>query len=74
MMKRKKFQQQKSGKGRTILKTLSWRVIATLVTMSVVFFLTGQIIFAAEIGLLDTLIKLVLYYIHDRLWEIKSIV
>lgn len=53
---------------RTIMKALSWRFIATLITFAVALFVTGQLKFAAEIGLADTIIKLGAYYFHERTW------
>ncbi len=54
--------------GRTIMKALSWRVIATFVTFSVAWIITQELKFAAEIGLIDTFIKLGAYYLHERTW------
>ena len=54
---------------RSIVKTLTWRVIATLVTMSVAWIVLGQVSHALEIGLLDTVIKLGAYYGHERVWD-----
>ena len=53
---------------RTISKALSWRFIATLITFSVAWLVTGKLTFAVEIGVADTLIKLGAYYFHERLW------
>jgi uncharacterized membrane protein len=53
---------------RTITKTLSWRFVATLITFSVAWLVTGKLTFALEIGVADTLIKLGAYYFHERLW------
>ncbi len=53
---------------RTIFKTLSWRFVATLITFTVAWVVTGKLTFAAEIGLMDTIIKLGAYYFHERLW------
>ena len=53
---------------RSIAKALSWRVFATMITVLVVFILSGRLVFAAKIGLLDTLIKLVVYFMHERMW------
>ncbi len=53
---------------RTIAKALSWRFIATLITFTVAWIVTGKLAFAAEIGLADTIIKLGAYYFHERLW------
>ena len=53
---------------RTIMKALSWRLVATVVTFSVAWFITGKLTLAAEISVADTLIKLGGYYFHERLW------
>ena len=53
---------------RSLYKTLSWRVLATLITTLIAFILTNEVTFAVEIGLLDTSIKLVVYFAHERLW------
>ncbi len=54
---------------RSITKALSWRFLATLITFTVAWLLTGKLHLAAEIGLADTLIKLAIYYWHERLWN-----
>ncbi|MBW8035424.1 MAG: DUF2061 domain-containing protein [Planctomycetes bacterium] len=53
---------------RSLIKALSWRILATVITFSVVMVLTGKLEMAATIGLADTLIKLGIYYGHERLW------
>lgn len=55
-------------KARSIAKAISWRVIATLVTMTVVYLVTGRVGAAVEIGLFDTLIKIFAYFWHERIW------
>jgi len=54
---------------RSIAKALSWRALATVITASLAFFVTGEIEVAAKIGFADTLIKLVVYIGHERLWN-----
>ncbi len=54
---------------RSIAKTISWRLWATLITFSVVYAMTGKLEFAVEIGLLDTTIKLGAYFFHERMWN-----
>lgn len=53
---------------RSLVKALSWRFIATFITAIIVWVLTREIEFAATVGLLDTTIKLVVYFFHERLW------
>jgi len=40
-----------------------------LITMAVTWAVTRQIHFAAEIGIADTVIKLGVYYFHERAWN-----
>jgi uncharacterized membrane protein len=54
---------------RSIIKALSWRFLATLITFSVSWIIIGELKIAAEIGLADTVIKLGVYYTHERLWN-----
>ena len=54
---------------RSIVKALTWRFIATFVTILVAWFILGDVSHALEIGLLDTFIKLGAYYGHERLWD-----
>ncbi len=55
-------------RARSIIKALTWRVTALLITTGVVWLVTGKVELAVEIGLLDTLIKLGVYYGHERCW------
>jgi len=53
---------------RSIAKTISWRVVASIITGVVTFFLTGRLDFAVTVGLADTLVKFLIYYVHERMW------
>ena len=54
---------------RSIIKTFTWRAIATVVTMCVAWKVTEDAEKAVLLGLLDTFIKLFVYYGHERLWD-----
>lgn len=59
---------------RSILKGISWRVIATTDTIFVVWMVTClsgacSIENAFKIGFAEFLIKLAIYYVHERFWE-----
>ena len=56
-------------KRRSFAKAISWRVLAVIITTTVVYFLTGEIAAAVEIGLLDTAAKLSIYFAHERVWQ-----
>jgi uncharacterized membrane protein len=53
---------------RSIAKTISWRVVATVITGIVTYFLTGRLDFAVTVGLADTVVKFFIYYVHERMW------
>ncbi|HDZ77229.1 MAG TPA: DUF2061 domain-containing protein [Candidatus Omnitrophica bacterium] len=54
---------------RTILKTITWRVIAVLVTMIIVYLYNKDIKESVIISLAANGIKMFLYYIHERMWN-----
>ena len=54
---------------RSIAKALSWRVIGTLDTLIISYLLTGKISLAASIASVDFLTKMVLYFFHERFWN-----
>jgi len=54
---------------RSVAKSLSWRLLALIITSSVAFAMTRKLTFAAEIGVIDTAIKLFVYFGHERLWN-----
>ena len=56
-------------KTRSIVKALSWRVIAVIITFVVSLIITGKLLIAGSIGLLDSLIKIFAYYFHERTWD-----
>lgn len=58
----------KDSRIRSIVKALTWRVIATGTTMSLVYIGTGDIELMAHIGIADVVIKLFFYFIHERAW------
>ena len=54
---------------RTIAKAISWRAIATLTTMIIVFLFTRRIILTLGVGLAEVIAKITFYYLHERIWE-----
>ncbi len=53
---------------RSVSKGISWRILATITTVSIVFLITGKIETALEIGAIEVVAKIVLYYVHERVW------
>lgn len=54
---------------RSIAKAITWRAGGTIVTCFVAWLLTGSLDVAAKIGILDTLIKIGVFYAHERFWN-----
>ena len=53
---------------RSLLKTLSWRVVGTLDTMALGWIITGSPLVGLKIGALEIFTKFILYYFHERIW------
>lgn len=53
---------------RSIVKSISFRIIATIATVIVVFLITDSWAWAGVIGVIDLIIKIILYYLHERAW------
>ncbi len=54
---------------RTIAKTITFRIIATITTMILVLIFTGNWTLAGAVGALDLVSKLMIYYVHERVWN-----
>lgn len=55
---------------RSIAKAVSWRILGTLDTMVIAWFITGELTMALSIGSIEVLTKMVLYFFHERLWNV----
>lgn len=53
---------------RTTLKTVSWRTLASLDTIVLAWLYTGNIATAVSIGGLEVFTKMLLYFLHERVW------
>ena len=58
---------------RHILKTITWRFIATSDTILIAWVLTENLSLGLKIGSLEVITKMVLYYLHERFWS-KSMI
>lgn len=53
---------------RSILKGITWRLVASVTTMLVVFVVTGDLALMASVGVVDVTLKVLFYYFHERAW------
>lgn len=54
---------------RSVLKAVTYRITGTLTTAAIVFTVTGEAALALAVGGIEPVVKLVVYYVHERLWQ-----
>ena len=54
---------------RSIIKTLSWRILATLLTTLIALFFVKELAIALTIGGIEFILKILFYYLHERFWN-----
>ena len=55
---------------RSLVKAISWRVVATLTTMFLVFMFTGDLVLSGGVGFTELFLKILIYYVHERIWNL----
>ena len=60
----RRFAQRKA-----LVKTVSWRGLAFVVTTLGVWVITGRPTLAASVGLAEVIVKSLGYYLHECVWE-----
>lgn len=58
----------KVTKKRSLAKSLTWRVLAIIVTFASIYLLTGEAETATAGTIITNSINFVLYYFHERVW------
>ena len=53
---------------RSVVKSISWRALASLDTFVIAFLVTGRLVWGASIAGAEVLTKMLLYYFHERAW------
>ena len=54
---------------RSIVKAVSYRVLGSATTGLIFYALTGKGGLSVGAGILDVVLKIGVYYIHERLWD-----
>jgi uncharacterized membrane protein len=54
---------------RSLVKTITWRMIGTMDTILIAWLITGTLGFAVSIGATELITKMVLYFLHERTWN-----
>ena len=60
----------KVTRSRSFVKALSYRVWGTLTSFFVVLLLTGSAELSGLIAFWETVVKVVVYYVHERGWNL----
>jgi len=54
---------------RSLIKAVTWRIVATSTTVLIVWFFTGEPLLATGVGIVEVVAKMLLYYAHERAWN-----
>ena len=57
---------------RSVVKGIVWRALASMATMGLVYIFTGKLKLSLEVGAIEVVLKLILYYGHERAWDVIS--
>ena len=57
---------------KTLIKTIIWRIIATIITIMTGWLISGDWRFGLAIGGVDTILKTIAYFGFERFWESKK--
>ena len=55
---------------RSLAKAISYRVFGSISTAALVFFFTADARISIGAGVADSLVKIVLYFVHERVWNL----
>ena len=53
---------------RHIAKTFTWRITATITTMTIAWLVSGDPLTGLTVGGIEFFIKMPVYYFHERAW------
>lgn len=69
--KKRNFQEDRHSESpsRSVIKSVSWRLLGTLDTFLISWLVTGETTVAFSIGSIEIITKMILYFFHERLWD-----
>lgn len=53
---------------RSVVKSITWRVLAMILTMFIIYIFTRDLISSGLITITGAGTSMILYYIHERIW------
>ena len=54
---------------RSLIKTITWRILASLDTFLIAWFVSGSVSVGGWIATIEVITKIILYYFHERAWN-----
>lgn len=60
----------RESRARSFLKAVTYRITGTVTTALLVWFLTGELAVAMAVGAIEPVVKIVIYYLHERVWQL----
>lgn len=54
---------------KSIVKAISWRIIASITTVVLVWIFTGSLTISLSVGILEASLKILFFYMHERVWN-----
>lgn len=63
----------KVARKRHIAKSITWRIVGTIDTCVLGWFISGDITTGLQIGTAELITKMILYYFHERIWYNVSV-
>lgn len=59
---------QIESRSRTLIKSISWRLLGTLTTFGATLSITKSLNIATTVGAIELFAKIFLFYLHERIW------
>ncbi|REE83106.1 putative membrane protein [Lutibacter oceani] len=59
---------KENSKKKHLLKTISWRFLATFTTVVLAWIISGDPMIGLAVGGWEFFLKMILYYLHERVW------
>ena len=69
LMKCLRSESMNETKKRSVIKSITWRLICIIISVLTAYVLTNKLDIAAAIGTIYNVITTILYYFHERAWN-----
>ena len=52
-----------------LLKSVAYRIFSIVITIFVTWLITGNIFSALTVGIIDSFLKIIYYYVFEKMWK-----